>query len=614
MKLDRPEHRAPGWVHFLAISIVCFVSSFHYRYSLPAFDEGLYYQEAQRMLHGEVIYRDFFEFVTPGTFFFIKWIFAIFGEQFAAVRYVLFAMYVIESWLIFWLGSRLLRRPSLAYLPALFFVYYAKYDSWWSIQHHVLSHFAAVAGAYFLVRSIDEDRGRFAFMTGLAVGLTLCTTQHLGVLLLLATAPWICVLGPRLLQREPRRPRIAFLSGVASPVAMLGIYLVWNGAVRESYESCVEWVLTNYRSYEGTAPYYEEGRQLIVAAWHHLPGRAPLSNLVKFVMIGYVSVLAMLVGLLRLLRGLLWKRPRGEKLHHLLAYGAVWSVTAAMVVQVFPHANYYWIVSQSVSLAFIFIADLLSFGDQGFLPVIRVWFDRTASDDGLRVLNLHIGLRSARRSDRCATSENDCSSGPDANDLGRRGEPLRLRPGHLGRLLLQILMVVAVVCFYADIGVGLFSARERSLRDRGLRVYIDTPVGKFWTLETELGADLKRVCDYVKSATHPGQSILVLYHTPYLYSFLGRPNASRYAIFWPGYHSAEQIAQAVSVVSGHRAALVIKDQTVEVNLRRGDLRLLRYGAENLAAEPLLNAVQRSYSPVLQTASFTVLAPTVEENP
>ena len=43
--------------------------------------EGIILQGAQRILHGEVLYRDFFSFVTPGPYYFLAFFFKVFGSS-----------------------------------------------------------------------------------------------------------------------------------------------------------------------------------------------------------------------------------------------------------------------------------------------------------------------------------------------------------------------------------------------------------------------------------------------------------------------------------------------------------------------------------------------------
>jgi hypothetical protein len=49
-------------------------------------DEGIVLQGADRVLHGQVPYQDFFSFYTPGSFYFLALWFRVFGDSFAAAR------------------------------------------------------------------------------------------------------------------------------------------------------------------------------------------------------------------------------------------------------------------------------------------------------------------------------------------------------------------------------------------------------------------------------------------------------------------------------------------------------------------------------------------------
>lgn len=49
-------------------------------------DEGIILQGAQRILHGQVLYRDFFTFLTPGSYYLHALLFKIFGSSFLVAR------------------------------------------------------------------------------------------------------------------------------------------------------------------------------------------------------------------------------------------------------------------------------------------------------------------------------------------------------------------------------------------------------------------------------------------------------------------------------------------------------------------------------------------------
>src|ERR1051326_4140789 len=56
------------------------------RYSTLEPDEGIVLQGAERILGGQLPYRDFFSFYTPGSFYLVAWLFRIFGDSFTIAR------------------------------------------------------------------------------------------------------------------------------------------------------------------------------------------------------------------------------------------------------------------------------------------------------------------------------------------------------------------------------------------------------------------------------------------------------------------------------------------------------------------------------------------------
>ena len=68
------------------IVLLVFLVSFVYlclfrRYTAMEPDEGIILQGAQRILQGEVLYRDFFSFYTPGSYYLLAALFKVFGSS-----------------------------------------------------------------------------------------------------------------------------------------------------------------------------------------------------------------------------------------------------------------------------------------------------------------------------------------------------------------------------------------------------------------------------------------------------------------------------------------------------------------------------------------------------
>src|ERR1017187_5852447 len=72
-------------------ALLLFVGSFAYlslflRYTAIEPDEGIILQGAQRILQGGVLYRDFFSYLTPGSYYLLALLFKVFGSSFAVAR------------------------------------------------------------------------------------------------------------------------------------------------------------------------------------------------------------------------------------------------------------------------------------------------------------------------------------------------------------------------------------------------------------------------------------------------------------------------------------------------------------------------------------------------
>ena len=92
---DRDEHdaRKKGGSDYLewALGVLIFIVSLLYlflfrRHSGMDPDEGIVLQGADRVLRGEVPYRDFFSFYTPGSFYLVAALFKLFGNSFLVAR------------------------------------------------------------------------------------------------------------------------------------------------------------------------------------------------------------------------------------------------------------------------------------------------------------------------------------------------------------------------------------------------------------------------------------------------------------------------------------------------------------------------------------------------
>src|SRR5690242_12597537 len=108
---QRTSHREMG----SATAVLIFVGCLAYLYLFRHFsslepDEGIVLQGATRILSGQVLYRDFFSFYTPGSFYFVAALFRVFGNTFVVARTSLAVVGALCSVVTYLLARRVCSR------------------------------------------------------------------------------------------------------------------------------------------------------------------------------------------------------------------------------------------------------------------------------------------------------------------------------------------------------------------------------------------------------------------------------------------------------------------------------------------------------------------------
>ncbi|MGA9057833.1 MAG: glycosyltransferase family 39 protein, partial [Terriglobia bacterium] len=106
-----------GIVLLLFVATCLYLRLFYHYTNLDA-DEGVILQGAQRILNGEVPYRDFFSFFTPGSYYWMALLFKVFGDSILVARAALIVYGGLFSVLTYLLARRVCSRGT-----ALFTVY-----------------------------------------------------------------------------------------------------------------------------------------------------------------------------------------------------------------------------------------------------------------------------------------------------------------------------------------------------------------------------------------------------------------------------------------------------------------------------------------------------------
>jgi 4-amino-4-deoxy-L-arabinose transferase-like glycosyltransferase len=153
------------------------------RYTSMEPDEGIVLEGAQRILRGEVLYRDFFSYFTPGSYYFLVLLFKIFGSSFLVARTALLFFGGVYSVVAYLLARRVCLRVSAIFVATLVTLTTLPYR--FEVLHNWDSTLWACLAVYCAVRWLESPRWTWAFATGSLASLTCLFEQSKGAGLVL---------------------------------------------------------------------------------------------------------------------------------------------------------------------------------------------------------------------------------------------------------------------------------------------------------------------------------------------------------------------------------------------------------------------------------------------
>ncbi len=188
--LDIPEGSLRDWGIAVSLFVLsCLYLRLFYNYTSLDMDEGIILQGAQRVLNGQVVYRDFFSFYTPGSYYWNALLLRVFGESVLIPRMALVVYGGIFAILIYFLARRVTSRwaavlaaylVTITCLPYRFMVlhnwdstlwaFLALYCAVWLLQSRHWA-WALATGTFSSLCLLFEQSKGAGLIVGLAVGL-----------------------------------------------------------------------------------------------------------------------------------------------------------------------------------------------------------------------------------------------------------------------------------------------------------------------------------------------------------------------------------------------------------------------------------------------------------
>ena len=232
----------PSGLVALILSLLAIVLCLPFaRYVWLLGDEGVVLHGAERLLHGNRIYVDFFEFLPPGCFVITAAWFGIAGTSFLAARILALLTIAAVVSFTFLACQRASKETWSSALIAIAPLMLS--EGLWvqDVHHWFTTLFSLLAACAALAIAESPRHGvRGPLMAGLAAGAAVMITPNRGALAVLAAAtPFANV-------RRYWRELIIYLLGTATVPISVFAYLAWNGTLRGAYGDVVLFTVNHY--------------------------------------------------------------------------------------------------------------------------------------------------------------------------------------------------------------------------------------------------------------------------------------------------------------------------------------------------------------------------------
>jgi 4-amino-4-deoxy-L-arabinose transferase-like glycosyltransferase len=224
--ITSPERFLSDWLIVILIFVLSalYLSPFH-SYTLLNADEGIILQGAERILEGQVLYRDFFSFLTPGSYYWMALFFHMFGSSMAVARTVLLVEGALLAVLTYVLSRRVCSRWSSFFAAML--VTLTALPSRFLILHNWDSTLWACLTLYCAVLFVQTSRRLPLFGVGFFAAVTCLFEQSKGAGIvggLVLAASVYAATRPKSLLRWRPNFLIVTLAGFAIPFLATALY------------------------------------------------------------------------------------------------------------------------------------------------------------------------------------------------------------------------------------------------------------------------------------------------------------------------------------------------------------------------------------------------------
>jgi hypothetical protein len=170
-------------------ALLAFTSFLHSSHLFDS-DEGIVLAGAWNLTNGKAIYYDFFEFITPGSFYLVFWFWKLLGVNYWIAKGLAIISLFLSAIGIFKI-SRLIKKTKLNYLIPFIFIFSSFF--WPPISFHTFNLVFLVWSTYFFILALRKKNYNF-IISGLLAGVAILFIQHKGIVLVLGCLSFLALL------------------------------------------------------------------------------------------------------------------------------------------------------------------------------------------------------------------------------------------------------------------------------------------------------------------------------------------------------------------------------------------------------------------------------------
>jgi len=202
------------------------------------FDEGIVLDAAERMLHGQTLYRDFFGIMTPGSYWIQEAVFALFGVTIRSGRIVVIIDFALQCAILFWLTALLAGKKAASLTTILFAPLQLENPEYLVAQHRMDSAALVLLSIALCVQGQRRVKPWYWAAGGLLATAAALCTPTVG-LIAAVTLIWLCV------DHSLRRFLLPYCGGLIGGTLAILAVLTASGLLKPMLDQ-LGWLSRNY--------------------------------------------------------------------------------------------------------------------------------------------------------------------------------------------------------------------------------------------------------------------------------------------------------------------------------------------------------------------------------